>query len=193
MSADLTVQPADAVDGAAAPYCQVRHIKWLGGIRTISPPERQQILHRNREASLRVLLEIPLHQARRETVKARCHGSVGGKKITGARDRKCHVEWLLVVGHVRAGALQHRERGMTLIEVAYLRLQSESPQELPAADPQYELLLQAQLRTASVELGRDAAIRRNIRGVVCVKQIQLRSTHLHLPGADPKLAGREVD
>jgi hypothetical protein len=53
------------------------------------------------------------------------------------------------------------------------------------------LLLQAQLRTASVEFAGNAAVRRDIRGIVGIQEIQFRSAHLHLPGADPKLGARE--
>ena len=36
-------------------------------------------------------------------------------------------------------------------------------------------------------------LRRNIRRVVCVQQIQFCPAYLHLPGANPELRTREVD
>ena len=125
--ADLAVQPADAVDGAAAPNRQVGHVEWLGRIVAVSPSQRQQILERNRKFLLGILFEILLHQIGSETVKARLDRSVGGEKVSGARNRQRQIEWLLVIRHVGAGSFQHRERRMAFVEMANLRLQAEGP------------------------------------------------------------------
>jgi len=92
-----------------------------------------------------------------------------------------------------SGSFEHRERRMTLIEVAHIGLYTEGHQEPPATNPKDQLLLQAQLGTASVEFGGDAAVRWNVRGIVRIEEIQFRSAYLDLPSADPKLAGRKVD
>ena len=50
---------------------------------------------------------------------------------------------------------------------------------------------QTQLRTTSVQLGRNAAKGRRVCGIVGVKQIQFHLAHLDLPDSDPQLEAGE--
>ena len=193
-AADLTVQLTDAIDGAAAPDGQISHIKRLGrivrghAVRVRADPANEI----ESSFSAYVLKYFSIRSGAKRSKPA----STGvwvvkrfpARVIVRARSNGC-----LLLGHVRPGSLKHRERGMTLVEMADFRMQAEGPQEPPASNSQDQLLLQAQLRTAAVEFAGNAAVRRNIRRIVGVQQIQFRSAHLHLPGANPKLARRKVD
>ena len=106
---------------------------------------------------------------------------------------KAEIEWLLVVRHVGSRSLQHREGCVTFVQVADLRLQAYGSQESPASYSKDELLLQPQVRTAAVQLTGDGAMRRDIRGIVGVQEIQLHSADLHLPGANPEFGAGEID
>ena len=66
-------------------------------------------------------------------------------------------------------------------------------QQAPAADAEHDLLEQAQLRAAAVELAGDAPQGRRIRGVVRVEQVECGAANLHLPGADPRLIAGQHD
>src|SRR5215472_6063547 len=141
-SADLTVQFTDAVDSAAAPDREVGHVEWFRRILSIAPAQCQKLLERNRQSFLSVVPEVALHQAGSEAVKACLHGSMGCKEVAGTSDAKRDIEWLTVIFHVGTCPFQHRKRGVTFIEVANLGVQSEGPQEAPAANAEGQLLFQ---------------------------------------------------
>ena len=87
--------------------------------------------------------------------------------------------------HKSTRALQHREGGVTFVQVADLRLQSERAQQPPSADPEQHFLLQSQLRPAAIQLARDAAMSGKVGGVVAIQQVEFDPAHLDLPGAQP--------
>ncbi len=115
-----------------------------------------------------------------------------GKKISGARDRQGEIEWLLDALHVRARSLQHCKRGVALVEVAHFRLQAQRLDQLPAANAENLFLFQPQFGTAAVQFTGDAAVLRDIRGIVGVQQIQFCSAYLRLPHTDPKLGTGQI-
>src|SRR3989442_5318938 len=78
-------------------------------------------------------------------------------------------------------------------EMADLGLEPERSQQPPAPDPEQELLLQPQLRSASVQLAGDAADRRRVGRVVAVQEVEHHATDLDLPGAEPDLLARQQD
>ena len=61
---------------------------------------------------------------------------------------------------------------MSLVQVTHVDIQPEGFQRPPAADPEYDLLHQARLAVAGIELGGDAAIERRIERVVAVEQVE---------------------
>src|SRR6266850_2559230 len=87
--------------------------------------------------------------------------------------------------HVTARAFQYRERRMSLVEMADVRLDANRLQHPPSTDAENDLLLQAQLAVAAIELAGNASIRRCIRRIVGVHQIQPHTADLHLPHANP--------
>ena len=118
---------------------------------------------------------------------------MGGEEVAGARDREGDVERHAVVLHEAPRPFQHGEGGVPFVELADLGLQPEGPQQAPAADAEDDLLEQAQLRAAAVELAGDAPQGRRIRGVVRVEQVECGAANLHLPGADPRLIAGQHD
>src|SRR5438445_3699508 len=117
---------------------------------------------------------------------------MGSKKIPGTSYRQRQIERYLVVGHIRPGSLKHCKCRMTLIQMTDLRMQIQSIQKPPSSHSQDQLLLQTQLRAAAIEFARDAAVRRDIRGIVGVQQVQFRPADLDLPGADPQFGAGKI-
>src|SRR5450631_1969352 len=116
---------------------------------------------------------------------------MGGEQIPRSRDAERDLEGLSGLLHVIAGPFQYGKRRMTFIEMAHLRLDSESPQQSPTGDPEQQFLLQAQFRSAAIQLAGDAAMDWIIRGVIAVQQVQLYPTDLNLPSAQPdRVAGQ---
>src|SRR5438445_8389645 len=117
---------------------------------------------------------------------------MGSKKIPGTSYRQRQIERYLVVGHIRPGSLKHCKCRMTLIQMTDIRMQIQSIQKPPSSHSQDQLLLQTQLRAAAIEFARDAAVRRDIRGIVGVQQVQFRPADLDLPGADPQFGAGKI-
>ena len=72
-----------------------------------------------------------------------------------------------------------------------LRIDSEVPEGSDAADSQKKFLLQTVLPIASVEVIGDLTILRRVRLIVSVKQIEVGTTHGHLPETGGDRAPRE--
>ena len=70
---------------------------------------------------------------------------------------------------------------MTFVEVAHLWVQTEFPQQPPAANAQNDLLFQPHLGITAVQLTRDPAMSGGIGEVVRVQQKKLCSADEHLP------------
>jgi len=94
---------------------------------------------------------------------------------------------------VASRSLKRHERSMTFVQVADFRLQAEGSQEPPAPYAEDQLLPQSVVPTPSVEFTGNAAIRRDIRRVVRVQEIQFRPAYLHFPGANPEIGARKVN
>ena len=122
----------------------------------IASPQREKLVDRNRQFLLGILAEVSLDQAGSKAVKARLHGSMGRKKVAGTGDGKRDVERLAMVFHVGTRPFQHRECGVTFIEMADLGLQSQGSQEPPASNTEDQLLFQTQLRATAVQFSRNA-------------------------------------
>lgn len=190
-AAHLAVQAAHPVDRAAAPEGEVGHVERLVRVVRVLPAERQEILEPDAQVPLGVSAEVPVDEGRREAVEARGYRGVRGEEVAGTRDGQGHVEALAAVLYECPGALEHREGRVPLVEVAHLGVQAECPEQPPAADPQHELLPEAQLRTAAVQLAGDGADGRRVRRVIAVEQVEPEPPHLHLPGAEPDPVARQ--
>jgi len=94
--------------------------------------------------------------------------------------------------HELARTLDHRQRGMALVEMADLDVQAERLDQAPPAHAEDDLLQQADLGVAPVERRRQAAVGRRVEGVVAVEEVQLRPADLYLPRAQQDRAAREL-
>ena len=91
-AADFSVQPAYAVEVAAAADGEIRHVEGLRAIGRVPPAERQQVVERNAQPVLGISFHKPLHQVRSETVKARVDRRMRCEKIAGPCDGQGHIE-----------------------------------------------------------------------------------------------------
>ncbi len=83
-AADLAVQTADAVDGAAGARGQPGHVEGLLGVRGVAASQRGQLLERNAQP-FGIMQTVPGHQFGRVGIEAGGDGGVGGEKVAGAR------------------------------------------------------------------------------------------------------------
>src|SRR3954451_13375566 len=110
---------------------------------------------------------------------------MGGEEISCAGSGQRRLERQPISHHEAAGSLQHSESRVPLVEMANLWLESECGEQAPTSDAEHELLHEAQIGAASIELARDAAIGGIVSHVVTVEQVEPHPPDLHLPGAQP--------
>ena len=127
--ANMAVQAADAVDGAAATHGEVGHVERLVGVVWIGTAQRQQLLYTDAQGILDMGPQPLFDKGRGEPIETGFDRRMGGEEVTGARDRQGDVERHTVVLHEAPGPFQHGEGGMALIEVADLGLQPQGPQQ----------------------------------------------------------------
>jgi len=70
---------------------------------------------------------------------------VGGKEIPSPRDGQRDLEGQRGVLHETAGAFQHGKGCMPVVQVTDFRLDAERDEQPPAANPEKQLLGEAQL------------------------------------------------
>ena len=128
-----------------------------------------------------------------KTVETGGHRGVRGEEIARAGNRESGIERLPGRFHEVAGAFEHGEGRVPFVQVTDLGLQAERAEQPPAADPEEQLLLKAQFRSASVEFAGDPAMGGEVRRIVAIQQIQLHPAHLDLPGAQPNRVSRQRD
>jgi len=191
LAAHCAVEAAHPVERAAATDGEVGHVEGFGRIIRVLPSECQEIVETDPQAFLGIWPEVPLNEGRVEAVEAGRHRRVRGEDVSRARDRQGHVEGAPALLHEGPGALEHRERRVPLVEVADLGLEPEGPQQAPAPDAQHQLLLQAQLGASAVQLARDGAEGRRVRGVVAVEQVERAPSDLRLPRPEPDRVPRQ--
>ena len=128
-----------------------------------------------------------------KVIKSGADRSVRSEQIPGSCNVQGDIERLLVVLHVRAGALKRGKRRMALIEMTYLGPQAYRSEQTPATDPKNDLLFEAHLCVATIKFARYAAVSRRVRKVVGVEQVQLCSPNGNLPTTKPNLTIRQSD
>jgi hypothetical protein len=134
-----------------------------------------------------------LDEGGRETVKTGGHCRVRSEEIARSCDRQCDCEGLPGLFHEVARTFQDGKRRVPLIQVTDLRLDPERAEQPPSADPEEQLLLEAQLRPASIELAGDSPMNREVRGVIAVQKVELHSSDLNLPRPQPDRVTRQRD
>src|SRR5208337_2780868 len=192
-AADNGVQAADSVDRAAPTDGKIGHAERFIRIVRVLAAQREQTGKIDLELFPRVSREVAADQAGGEAIEAGGDGSVSREEVADARCVEADVERHTILRHEAAGAFEHDERGMPLIEMADLRLDPETLKEAPATEPEHQFLCQAQLGAATIEFARNSAIGRLVRRVIAVEQIQFQPADLCFPGAQPEFAPRQVD
>ena len=139
----------------------------------------------NAEFLLGITTEVLLDESRSETVKAGGHCRVGGEEVPRSRDGQRDFERLRGLLHETAGALQHGKGRMPFVQVTDFRLDAECGEQPPAANPEKQFLLEAQLRPAAIQLAGNPSMRGKVRRVIAVQQVKFDSADLDLPGAQP--------
>src|SRR5213593_2019400 len=115
---------------------------------------------------------------------------MGSEEVPRSSDRQRDFEGLRGLLHETAGALQHGKGRMPFIQMTNFGLNAKRAKQSPSADPEQQFLLEAQLRAAAVQLAGNPSMSGEVRGVVAVQQVKLRSADLDLPGAQPdRVAG----
>src|SRR5438094_4025116 len=110
---------------------------------------------------------------------------MGSEEVPRSSDGQRDFEGLRRLLHETAGAFQHGKGRMPFIQMADFRLNAKRTKQSPSADPEQYFLLEAQLRPTAIQFAGNASMRREIRRVIAVQQVQLHSADLHLPGAQP--------
>ena len=127
------------------------------------------------ELPLGIPAEVLVDEGRRKTIEAGGHRRVSREEIPRSSDGQSGFEGLPGLPHETAGALQDGEGRVPFIQMTDFRLNAERVQQAPSADPEQQLLREAQLRTAAIELAGDRSMSRIVRGVIAVEQVERRS------------------
>jgi hypothetical protein len=110
------------------------------------------------------------------------------EQIARARGRERGRERHPGLVHERTRALEHRERGVALVQVTDLRPQPEHPEQAPAADAEQQLLAEPVLAAAAVEPVGHLVQRRLVLLDVGVEHQQRHPADL----GQPHLGGQEL-
>jgi len=139
-----------------------------------------------------VRAEVFLDELRREHVEARRHRRVGREH----RPRPCRLERLgerqPVLAHEAADALEAEEGRVALVHVEDDGLEAERAQRAHAADAEHDLLPDAVLLVAAVELVGDVLDVGRVLGDVGVEQVQRHASHVRAPDLHDRRASGEV-
>src|SRR5690606_36219299 len=111
----------------------------------------------------------------RETVDAGRYGREGGENVARGRQLPRFVEGHVVLFDGRADALQRTEGRVAFVHVVDVGMDAHRFQGADTADAQDDLLLDARLHVAAVELAGDRAIDGVVLGQIGVEQIQVDS------------------
>ena len=192
-AADAAVQTAHGIHRSASPDRQIGHVEGLCRVVRVLSAQRQQVVEGYAEILLGITPQVLSDKIRCEAVEAGGDRCVRGKEVAGPGDGQRNLKGLPGRLHETACAFQHGERRMPFVQVADFRLDAERGEQPPPADPQDHLLHQAQVRPAAVKLAGDAAIRRKVRCIVAVQQVELQPADLGLPGAQPDRVAGQVE
>src|SRR5204863_9893840 len=110
---------------------------------------------------------------------------MGSEEVPRTSDGQRDFEGLRGLLHETAGAFQHGKGGMPFIQMTNFRPNAKRTKQAPSANPEQQFLLEAQLRPTAIQLARNPSMNREVRRVIAVQQIKLRSADLDLPCAQP--------
>jgi hypothetical protein len=130
------------------------------------------------------MTDVPLDEAGVEYLVARRHGRERSEYGRRPQSLQGGVAGELRLLHELAQALELEERRVALVHVEDRRVEAQPANRAYATDAEHELLVQAVLTVAAVELVRDRPRPRGIAVDVGVEQVQRNATDLHAPHLD---------
>ena len=163
MPADFPMQATHAIHRPAPPDCQIGHVETLRRVVRILAAQGQQIVKCNAKFLLCILSEVLFDESRSEKIKAGGHWRVCSEKIPRSRNGKCNFEGQPGFFHETSRPLQHSEGRMPFIQVTDFRLDAQCAEQPPAANPEKQFLLDAQLRAAPIQLAGDPSMSGEVR------------------------------
>src|SRR3569832_1913881 len=174
----------DAVVDAAHPVVKTRAAQRERGLIEAvlaagTAAEREELPHAHSEL-VDVLREIAHHQMLIEDVVTRGYRRVRGEHGAGRDELACNIERQAAL-HVLAYALENLECGVAFVDVPDGRLEAERAQRAYAADAEHDLLLDARVDVAAVQLIGDGAVDVVVLRHVAVEQIKADVAGLRLP------------
>jgi len=140
-------------------------------------PQREEVVAGEADLA-EVCPEVLVHERGREDVEARGDRGVGGEAL---------------VLHQDAHALEPDERRVALVHVAHHGVEAERVQGAQAAHSQHDLLADAVLLVAAVELVGDVLDVRRVLGDVRVEEVERHPAHLRAPDLQQSTPPGEVD
>ena len=130
--------------------------------------EGQKIGKCNAELLFGIPTQVLLDKGGSKAVKTGGHRRVRGEEIAGSCDCQRDFKGPSCLFHEVAGTFEYGEGRVSLIQVTDLRLDSERSEQSPPSDPEQEFLLEAQLRSASIEFAGNPPMNREVRRVIAV-------------------------
>ena len=183
--ADFSMQTAHSIYRSAPPNCQIGHVEALRRVVRVLAAQGQQIVERDPELLRGVIVQVLLDEGRSETIKAGGHRRVGGEEVPCSCGGQRDFKGLTCRFHETASARQHGKGRVPFIQVTDFRLEAKLTQQPPSPKTEDQFLFEAQLRAAPIQLAGNPSMRREVRRVIAVQQVEFHPAHLYLPGTQP--------
>ena len=123
--------------------------------------EPDQLLHLNAKL-LCIASAISPHQIGRKTIEGSRNGSMSSEDVTRTSTVQCRLKALASTRHEAANPLERGKSGVPFVKVTDLAIDIELFQQTPTTDPEHQLLLKPQFRTAPVKLSGNSSIARRV-------------------------------
>src|ERR1700731_469924 len=121
------------------------------------------------------------HHLARESVVSGRHRSVSRKNVRRSDNLERRVIFQPFILRILADPLQGEKRGVALVHVINLRVDTEHIQGPDSTDPQDDLLPYSHFQVTAIQLCRDWAIFRGILLDIRIEQVKLDPADLQLP------------
>ncbi len=183
----LAVEPRHAIDLLREVAGEHRHGELLVRVVGVGLAEVDELLPGDAQ-HVGIVRHVLADHRLGEGVVARGHRRVGREERRRADDFERFGERQFLVVHHLADALDADECGMALVAVEHLVLDA---QRADAADAEQDLLLEAVLPVAAVEVVGDLTVLVEVGLEIGVEQVEVRAAHLTAPYAGRERAARE--
>ena len=185
------MQGGNAVDESRVLHGGHGHGKILLVVFGVNAAAGQEIVQRDVELA-QVIAEIVFQHVGAEDIVGGLDVGVGGEHARLAHHFHGLGEDEALVLHQHPGPLEGGERRMALVHVHDRDLDAEGVEHFHAADAQDDLLLQAHLGIAAVELGGEPAVVLAVLFMVGIEHVDGDPADLDLPDLEHDLAAGEI-